>query len=81
MNEYCNHCAPKFSSTNSFVGITKFGKLAHVVCSGCGVTYVNHLGECQKCNYHKKSSHRNLRILLLMLSLALLAFVTIYLIN
>ena len=51
MEEYCNHCAQKHGMQNSFVGLAPQGKTANVFCKGCGITHVNHLGECLKCKY------------------------------
>lgn len=78
MKEYCNHCAPKFGTTNSFIGITKLGKFAHVVCAGCGVTYVNHLGECQKCNYRKKFNYESLAIWIFLVLVSIIACSILY---
>lgn len=51
MDEYCNHCAEKHGMNNSFIGLVQSGKTANVYCKGCGITHVNHLGECLKCKY------------------------------
>ena len=49
MDEYCNHCAQKHGMRNSFIGLVQYGHTANVYCKGCGITHVNHLGECLKC--------------------------------
>ena len=67
MDEYCNHCAQKHGATNNFVGLARYGQTAHVYCKGCGITHVNHLGECLKCKSHVSTVIQNKSYLVLFL--------------
>lgn len=50
LDEYCDHCAKKKGlQHSSFKHLCKVGASAHVMCKGCGLTTVDHLGRCLKC--------------------------------
>lgn len=46
MSEYCAQCAKTYNMKNGFINECKPNFLAIVMCEGCGVTQVNHRGEC-----------------------------------
>ena len=61
MSEFCLQCAKKHHTPNGFIGECKAGYFATVICEGCGVIQVNHLGECVSpdCDVnHKEESSR-----------------------
>lgn len=49
LDEFCDHCAKKNGTSNSFVGLAKQGAVAKVICKGCGIITVDHQGRCLKC--------------------------------
>ena len=58
LNEYCDHCAKKHNTANSFIGLAKPGTYAQVLCKGCGITEVDQYGSCLKCAKKSYESHK-----------------------
>ena len=49
MSEFCQQCAPTVDAEHpldELAGLCKEGELTHVICEGCGWTYVDETGTC-----------------------------------